>query len=57
MKIATKADRRERVHLRQRKRIAGTEDRPRLTVFRVLMPVYAGEGAAPENALQSKGEF
>src|SRR5580698_9740306 len=28
------------------------ESQPRRTVFRVLMPVYAGEGAAPESALQ-----
>jgi two-component system, NtrC family, nitrogen regulation sensor histidine kinase GlnL len=33
------------------------ESQPRRTVFRVLMPVYAGEGAAPESALQSQGEF
>src|SRR5579863_5911205 len=32
------------------------ESQPRRTVFRVLMPVYAGEGAAPESALQSQGE-
>jgi two-component system, NtrC family, nitrogen regulation sensor histidine kinase GlnL len=33
------------------------ESQPRRTVFRVLMPVYAGEGAAPESALQPQGEF
>ena len=34
MKIKTKDDRRHRIQLRQRKRISGTEGRPRLTVFR-----------------------
>ena len=34
MKIKTKDDRRRRIQLRQRKRIAGTAERPRLTVFR-----------------------
>src|SRR6202050_614058 len=33
------------------------ESQTRRTVFRVLMPVYTGEGAAPESALQSQGEF
>ena len=33
------------------------ESQPRRTVFRVLMPVYAGEGAAPESALQPQGEI
>src|SRR5579859_3115728 len=33
------------------------ESQPRRTVFRVLMPVYAGEGAAPESALQPLGEI
>jgi len=41
MKIYTKADRRERIHLRQRKRITGTPDRPRLSVFRSVSHVYA----------------
>ena len=34
MKIKTKDDRRVRIQLRQRKRIAGTTERPRLSVFR-----------------------
>ena len=34
MKINTKKDRRHRIALRQRKRIAGTAERPRLAVFR-----------------------
>jgi large subunit ribosomal protein L18 len=41
MKINTKADRRRRIQLRQRKRIAGTVERPRLTVFRSLSHIYA----------------
>jgi large subunit ribosomal protein L18 len=41
MKIKTKADRRERIHLRQRKRIAGTPERPRLSVFRSVSHIYA----------------
>jgi large subunit ribosomal protein L18 len=41
MKIKTKSDRRERIQLRQRKRILGTKDRPRLSVFRSLSHVYA----------------
>src|SRR5215831_11168740 len=41
MKIETKADRRERIHLRQRKRIAGTPARPRLSVFRSVSHIYA----------------
>ena len=41
MKIHTKADRRERVHLRQRKRIVGTVERPRLSVFRSRSHIYA----------------
>ena len=41
MKIKTKADRRERIHLRQRKRILGTPERPRLTVFRSVSHIYA----------------
>jgi large subunit ribosomal protein L18 len=41
MKIKTKADRRERIHLRQRKRIMGTTERPRLSVFRSVSHIYA----------------
>ena len=41
MKIHTKADRRERIHLRQRKRIMGTIERPRLSVFRSVAHIYA----------------
>jgi large subunit ribosomal protein L18 len=41
MKIKTKKDRRERIALRQRKRIAGTAERPRLRVFRSVSHIYA----------------
>src|SRR5437667_7527247 len=41
MKIVTKADRRERIHLRQRKRMMGTKQRPRLSVFRSVSHIYA----------------
>jgi large subunit ribosomal protein L18 len=34
MKIKTKQDRRHRIQLRTRKRLTGTGERPRLTVFR-----------------------
>ncbi len=41
MKIKTKDDRRVRIRLRLRKRIAGTKERPRLTVFRSVSHIYA----------------
>lgn len=41
MKIRTKEDRRERIHLRQRRRIGGTNARPRLSVFRSASHIYA----------------
>jgi len=40
MKIQTKDDRRHRIQLRQRKRIAGTTERPRLSVFRSVSHIY-----------------
>ena len=40
MKIRTKKDRRERIQLRQRKRITGTSERPRLAVFRSVSHIY-----------------
>jgi large subunit ribosomal protein L18 len=40
MRIKTKDDRRERIRLRQRKRIMGTAERPRLAVFRSLAHIY-----------------
>jgi large subunit ribosomal protein L18 len=41
MKIKTKDDRRHRIQLRQRKRITGTKERPRLNVFRSVSHIYA----------------
>jgi large subunit ribosomal protein L18 len=41
MKIRTKKDRRERIRLRQRKRIHGTSDRPRMAIFRSVTHIYA----------------
>src|SRR3954462_15549732 len=41
MKINTKDDRRHRIQLRQRKRIAGSKERPRLSVFRSVSHIYA----------------
>jgi large subunit ribosomal protein L18 len=40
MRIKTKEDRRYRIKLRLRKRIAGDQDRPRLTVYRSLAHIY-----------------
>ena len=41
MKITTTKDRRKRISLRQRKRISGTADRPRLRVYRSVSHIYA----------------
>jgi large subunit ribosomal protein L18 len=41
MKIHTKDDRRRRIALRQRKRISGSSQRPRLNVFRSVEHIYA----------------
>ena len=40
MKIKTTKDRRTRIGLRQRKRISGTAERPRLRVFRSVSHIY-----------------
>ena len=40
MKIKTSEDRRHRIKLRLRKRMTGTVERPRLTVFRSLAHIY-----------------
>jgi large subunit ribosomal protein L18 len=40
MRIKTKEDRRDRIKLRIRKRVAGTTERPRLTVFRSVAHLY-----------------
>jgi large subunit ribosomal protein L18 len=41
MKIKTKEDRRDRIKHRIRKRVTGTTERPRLSVFRSLAHMYA----------------
>jgi len=41
MRIKTKEDRRDRIKLRLRKHIAGTDRRPRLTVYRSQAHIYA----------------
>ena len=40
MRIKTKEDRRDRIKLRIRKRVRGTTERPRLTVFRSVAHIY-----------------
>ena len=40
MRIKTTKDRRTRIALRQRKRISGTAERPRLRVFRSVSHIY-----------------
>jgi large subunit ribosomal protein L18 len=40
MRIKTKDDRRERIKYRIRKRVEGTPERPRLTVFRSVAHIY-----------------
>jgi large subunit ribosomal protein L18 len=41
MRIKTKEDRRDRIKYRIRKRVRGTEARPRLSVFRSATHIYA----------------
>ena len=41
MKINTKKDRRHRIKLRLRKRVNGTAERPRLSIFRSVSHIYA----------------
>jgi large subunit ribosomal protein L18 len=40
MRIKTKEDRRDRIKYRIRKRVQGTPERPRLTVFRSVSHIY-----------------
>jgi large subunit ribosomal protein L18 len=40
MRIKTKEDRRQRIKYRLRKRLLGTSERPRLTVFRSVSHIY-----------------
>mgnify|MGYP003716750747 CR=1 FL=1 len=41
MKVKTKKDRRRRISMRQRKKVGGTAERPRLVVFRSLAHISA----------------
>ena len=41
MRIKTKKDRRQRIQFRTRKRVTGTAERPRLTVFSSAQHIYA----------------
>jgi large subunit ribosomal protein L18 len=41
MRIRTKKDARNRVHLRIRKKVVGSASRPRLNIFRSLKHIYA----------------
>ena len=41
MKIRTKKDRRVRIQMRQRRRITGTAERPRMAIFRSVGHIYA----------------
>src|SRR5687767_10501839 len=40
MRIKTREDRRDRIKFRIRKRVSGSEERPRLTVFRSVAHMY-----------------
>jgi len=40
MRIKTREDRRQRIKFRIRKRVAGDQERPRLTVYRSLSHIY-----------------
>jgi len=40
MRIKTREDRRDRIKYRIRKRVRGTQERPRLTVFRSVAHIY-----------------
>jgi large subunit ribosomal protein L18 len=40
MRIKTREDRRDRIKHRIRKRVSGTQERPRLTVFRSVVHMY-----------------
>ena len=40
MRIKTKEDRRDRIKHRIRKRVSGSQERPRLTVFRSIVHMY-----------------
>ena len=59
MKIKTKEDRRDRIKFRIRKKMAGTADKPRLSVFRSVSHIYvqviddfAGQTVASASSLE-----
>jgi large subunit ribosomal protein L18 len=59
MKIKTKTDRRHRISLRIRKRVHGTAERPRVSVFRSAAHIYAqaiDDAAGGTIATASSGE-
>jgi large subunit ribosomal protein L18 len=59
MKIKTKADRRHRISLRIRKRVHGTAERPRVSVFRSVAHIYTqaiDDAAGGTIAAASSGE-
>ena len=59
MKIKTKQDRRDRIKLRVRKRVHGSADQPRLTVYRSLANMYVqaiDDAAGRTIAAASTGE-
>ena len=60
MKVKTKKDRRERIRLRQRRRLSGTPERPRLAVVRSLAHISvqaiddaAGRTVASASSMES----
>jgi large subunit ribosomal protein L18 len=55
MKVKTKKDRRERIRLRQRRRLSGTPERPRLAVVRSLahISVQAIDDAAGRTVISA----
>ena len=60
MQIKTKEDRRDRIKFRIRKRMAGTADRPRLSVYRSVSHIYvqviddrAGQTLASESSIDA----
>ena len=61
MRIKTKEDRRDRIKHRIRKRVQGTEARPRLTIYRSVAHIYvqvvddmAGRTIASASSLEAK---
>lgn len=60
MKIKTKEDRRDRIKFRIRKKLSGTAERPRLSIFRSVAHIYvqviddgSGQTVASASSLES----